>query len=126
MSAIHGRGGKLKIGATVVAEAREWTLNITRNKDEDEAFGDAWRTQLGGIKEWSMTGEFNYDPAVVALHDAAMGDVVVAVELYPVGSGAAKYSGNVWLDMDLTVGVGGTARGTISGDGDGPLTYAAA
>lgn len=70
-----------------------------------------------------MTAEFNYDPAVVALHDAAMGDVVVAVKLYPVGSGASYYTGNIWPEMDLTVGVGGTARGTLSGDGDGAVTW---
>lgn len=125
MATIHGRGGKIKIGSTVLLEAREWTLNITRNKDEDEAFGDAWRTQLGGIKEWSITAECNYDPAVVAIHDAAMADTVTAVELYPVGSTAAKYAGNVWVDVDITIGVGGTGRVSISGDGDGALTYAA-
>ena len=125
MATIHGRGGKFKLGATVLLEAREWTLNITRSKDEDEAFGDAWRTQLGGIKEWSGSCEFNYDPAVVAIHDAAMGDVVVALELYPVGSGVPKYAGNAWIEMDLTVGVGGTARGTVNFEGDGALAYTA-
>jgi len=53
-----------------------------------------------------------------------MADVVAAIELYPVGSGSNKYSGNAWIDMDLTVGVGGTARGTINFEGDGALAYA--
>lgn len=123
MATIHGRAGKVLLGGVAVAEAREWTLNITRNKDEDEAFGDAWRTQLSGIKEWSVTMEFNYDPAITSLHAAAMGDVVVAIELFPVGTTLPKYSGNVWADFDLTVGVGGTARGSLSGDGDGVLAY---
>jgi hypothetical protein len=125
VATIHGRAAKITLGGTLVAEAREWTLNITRQKDEDEAFGDAWRTQLGGIKEWSGTMEFNYDPAVVALHAAALGDVVVALEFYPVASSVAKYSGNAWADFDLTVGVGGTARGSMSFEGDGALTYTA-
>lgn len=120
---IHGRGGKFKVGATVIAEAREWTVNVTRNKDEDEAFGDTWRTQLGGIKEWSMTAEVNFDPTVTTLMDAVLGDVVVAVELYPVGSNVGKLAGNVWLEGDWTVGIGGTARTTVSGDGDGALTW---
>jgi hypothetical protein len=123
LASIHGRGGKFQIAAAAVVEAREWTLNITRSKDEDEAFGDAWRTQLGGIKEWSGSVEFNYDPAVVALHDAALGDVVVAVSFFPVGSTTAVYSGNAWLEFDLTVGVGGVARGTCNLEGDGALTY---
>jgi len=125
VATIHGRGGKFVLGASTVLEAREWTLNITRNKDEDEAFGDAWRTQLGGIKEWSFTCEFNYDPAVVSLHDAAMADTVTAVALFPIAAATTKYAGNAWLDFDLTVGVGGTARGSISGDGDGALTFTA-
>lgn len=123
MATIHGRGGKFMIGAGVIAEAREWTLNITRSKDEDEAFGDSWRTQLGGIKEWSGSVEFNYDPAVTTLHDAAMADTVTAISLFPVGSGTAKYAGNAWVEFDLTVGVGGTARGTANFEGDGALAY---
>jgi hypothetical protein len=123
VSSVHGRGGKFLIGATPIGEAREWTLNITRNKDEDEAFGDSWRTQLGGIKEWSFTAEVNLDPAVTSLHDAAMADTVTAISLFPVGSTTAKYSGNVWMECDITVGVGGTARMSVSGDGDGALTY---
>jgi hypothetical protein len=123
MASIHGRGGKFLIGAGIIAEAREWTLNITRSKDEDEAFGDAWRTQLGGIKEWSGSVEFNYDPAVTSLHDPALGDTVTAISLFPVASGTAKYAGNAWLEFDLTVGIGGTARGTCSFEGDGALAY---
>jgi hypothetical protein len=96
---------------------------VTRNKDEDEAFGDSWRTQLGGIKEWSFTAECNYDPAVVAIHDAALADTVTALIFYPVGSAAPNYAGNAWVEVDLTVGVGGTARISMSGDGDGPLAY---
>lgn len=123
MATIHGRGGKLVFGVTTIGEAREWTINITRNKDEDEAFGDSWRTQLGGIKEWSFTAEVNLDPAVTSLHDAAMADTVTAISLFPVGSGTAKYAGNAWVETDITVGIGGTARMSVSGDGDGTLAY---
>lgn len=123
MATIHGRSGKIKLGATVLLEAREWTLNITRNKDEDEAFGDSWRTQLGGIKEWSFTAECNYDPAVVAIHDAALADTVTAFTLFPVGSLLPNYNGNVWVEADITVGIGGVGRIALSGDGDGALAY---
>ena len=59
------------------------------------------------------------------MHAAALGDVVVALELYPVGTGSPKYAGNAWADWDLTVGVGGTARGTLTFTGEGALTYTA-
>lgn len=125
MATLHGRAAKITLGASPIGEAREWTINVTRNMDEDEAFGDSWRTQLPGIKEWSGTMEFNYDPAVTALHAAALGDVVVALEFFPVASGTAKYSGNAWADFDLTAGVGGTMRGTMTFTGEGALAYAA-
>jgi hypothetical protein len=122
MATIHGRKGKITIGGTIVAEAREWTLKVSRNLDEDMAFGDDWKTQLPGVREWSGTIEFNFDPADTGIIDAAMGATTVSLALYPQSSATLNFNGAAWLDADITVGTGGTARGSGTFTGEGTLT----
>lgn len=123
MGTIHGKKGKFKVGTTVIAETRSWSVSITKNKDDDMSFGDDWRTQLLGTREWSITAEVNFDPASSTLIDAVLGETLVAVELYPDAGGAGMFGGNVWLEGEWNVSKDSTSQASVSGDGDGPPTW---
>ena len=101
---------------------------------EATAFGDSWRTRVGGLKDWSATLDFNQD------FDAGQLDsilwpllgtnlaLVVRPESDPVGAGNPQWSGNAILTSYPPLGnsVGELATGSITLEANGPLTRAVA
>jgi len=43
------------------------TVNVEVDEQEDTAFGDTWRSRLGGLKDFSLDIEFNSDFAASAV-----------------------------------------------------------
>lgn len=108
--------------ATKLGEARTWSIDIDRAVDEDNALEDTWVTQTGGFLSWSITVEGNLDTAETSPFDAATATAVKNLYLYPQASVAARYYyGTIWPRLSVNAGVGGTARFTLTGTGDGQL-----
>lgn len=128
MGTIAGRGGQVYLAATSAAlatklgEARSWAISIDHAIDEDNAMGDDRKTFVGGIISSSVNVEYNLDPAASTPFDAATADGPVWFHLYPQESVPGQtYSGKLWAKMTAEGGLGGTARGTLTGDMDGQI-----
>ncbi len=122
---IHGRSGRVYLQgagaqAELIGEAREVTIDIDHELDEDGALGDLWRTQLLGILSWSGSIEGNLDTSWSGAFEAATAETPRKWYWYP-SSGSGYYCGLIWPKLHLEGGISGTARFSMDFDGDGPL-----
>lgn len=111
---------------------RSVTLNVEAEDLEDTAFGDTYRSRIGGLKDWSVDLEFNQDFA------ASMVDVtlfpllgtVVTVKVRPTTAAISatnpEYSGSVLVSEynPLDGSVGDLATTSVSWPGAGTLARA--
>ena len=107
-------------------------LPVEAETQEATAFGDDWRTRLGGLKDWSASLDFNQDFANNQL-DSLMWPligtsvaVVIRPDSGPVGAANPQFSGSAILMSYPPLGnsVGELATGSITLEGNGPLVRA--
>ena len=107
-------------------------LPVEAETQEATAFGDEWRTRLGGLKDWSASLDFNQD-----FDDGQLDDLMwpllgtsVAVIIRPDsavrGPNNPEWAGNAILMSYPPLGnsVGELATGSITLEGNGPLDRA--
>lgn len=126
---------RVEINAVVMAGfVRSVTLNVEAEDLEDTAFGDTFRSRLGGLKDWSVDIEFNQDFAGSAV-DVTLFPLlgtVVAIKVRPttaaIGATNPEYSGNVLVSeySPLDGSVGDLATTSVSWPGAGALSRAVA
>ena len=103
------------------------TIETSSELQTATAFGDEWMTRIGGLKDWSVSADFNQDFAAGQL-DATLWPLLganVPVVIRPVTSpGQPQYAGNAILASYPPLGnsVGELAVGSISLMANGPLT----
>jgi hypothetical protein len=106
------------------------SLKVQADELEDTAFGDTYRSRLGGLKDWSVDIDFNQDFAAAQV-DATLfpllGTVVtVTVKATSAANSATnpQYSGSVLVKeyTPLDGGVGDLAKTSVSWPGAGTLT----
>ncbi len=99
---------------------------------EATAFGDEWRTRIGGLKDWSATADYNQDYDAGQL-DAVLWPLlgtsvplVVRADDDPIGVTNPEWRGNVILSSYQPVqgSIGELVTGSISLMGNGPLARA--
>lgn len=103
------------------ASGRQATVDYSAEQQDDTAFGDTTRSRLGGLKDWSMTIEFNQDHAAGNVDATMFGIVgtVVAVEVRPTSASRSAtnpgYTGNALVQSYSPVGagVGETAKARV-------------
>lgn len=109
---------------------RQVTLNVTADELEDTAMGDTYRSKIGGLKDWSVTVEFNSDFAAGAV-DATLWPLLGTVTAFLVKPTSAanaptnpQYSGNVLVSQVSPVGnsVGDLGTVSVTWPGAGTLT----
>ena len=107
-------------------------LPVEAETQEATAFGDEWRTRLGGLKDWSASLDFNQDFADGALDDLMwplLGTnvaLVIRPDAAAVGVNNPQFTGNAILMSYPPLGnsVGELATGSITLEGNGPLVRA--
>lgn len=122
MSRIHGKNGSVLMdptgGSTLVALAdlNAWALNMGKDKVDVTAFGDTNKRKVLGLPDFSGTfGGFYNSATSPTLFDAILGSAEVALKLLPdtveptfFFAGAAFLDGNIAVDANGAVTVGGT------------------
>jgi len=99
--AVHGRAGTVKAGASpaVLASITAFSYEETVDETETTAMGDTAKSFLGGLPDGSGQVDCWWDELDTghdALITAMQAGTVVALELWPQGSGVgAKYTGDV-------------------------------
>lgn len=113
--------------ATKLALARGWSIDITREKANDNVLGDSWITQLGGLLGFKGKIEGLLDTADTTAFDAA---TVVGVGSAPVRkfyfypddtNATAYYYGSIWPEFSLTDSLKDVINYSMSFEGDGVL-----
>jgi hypothetical protein len=127
MAKYHGRKGVCYFsttgtGAAVnVANLSAWSLSFATDKAETTSFGETNKTYVQGLKD--VTGSFEGffdDVTTAALFTAADSADGIKAYLYVSSDATARYFyGPAWLDMSISVPVGGavTVSGTLSANG---------
>jgi hypothetical protein len=128
---LHFRDARIYLAATSAAaavpitEARSFDLNVDGAElEEDNAFGDTWKTQLAGLLGWSVSFEANFDTAQTTIFDAST-QILGPVRWYGYpaqGTAARFYSGLSWVKFSLSGSTGGVGRVQVDLTGDGALT----
>lgn len=109
---------------------RSVTINVEAEDLEDTAMGDAFRSRIGGLKDWSVDIEFNQDFAsseVDATIWPLLGTtttITIRPTSSPVGPTNPSYSGSVLVSEynPLDGSVGDLATTSVSWPGAGALT----
>jgi len=130
MATIKGYNGSLRDSAgNLIGELTSFTLTITQNSEQHNAFGDAWIDTTATNKNWSVEGSGMFDPndtyqsAIVT--EVISGDSVYSIEVRPEGdtTGDDNYTGSITLGE---VGIEASSEGVIgfsfSGQGSGAIT----
>lgn len=127
MAKYHGRRGVVYLSssgtgtAVNVANLSEWSLEMSTDRVEVTAFGDANKTYVQGLKDvtGSFTGYFD-DVATATLLTGADSSDGVKLYLYPSSDATARYFyGPAWLDFSISVGVNAavTIEGSFAANG---------
>lgn len=113
---------------------RQVTLDVSADELEDTAMGDTFRSRIGGLKDWSVTLEFNQDFAASEV-DATLWPllgstttVVVRPTSAAAGATNPQYSGTVLVSQynPLTNSVGDLATTSVTWQGASTLARATA
>lgn len=119
-------------GTDLSDHVRQVSLTVSADELDDTAMGDTYRSRIGGLKDWSVTLEFNSDFAaseVDATLFPLLGDAVT-VTIKPtsaaVGATNPSYSGSVLVSQANPIGnsVGDLATVSVTWPGAGALTRA--
>lgn len=125
--------GRLEVNAVVLsAYCRGITLNVSADELDDTAFGDTYRSRIGGLKDYSFSPEFNQDFAASAT-DVTLFPLlgtVVAVKVRPTTAAISatnpEYQGSALISQYNPFGnsVGDLATVSVTWPGSGTLTRA--
>lgn len=106
MSAFAFTDARLEVNSVVMSTlGTSLSMNISADELETTAFGATYRTRIGGLKDWSLSPEFNSDfgaSATDALLFPLLGTVVTA-KVRPTSSAISatnpEYSGSVLISQ---------------------------
>ena len=124
---------RLEVNAVIMsAMATSVTLKVSADELEDTAFGDIYRSRLGGLKDWSVDIDFNQDFAASQVDQTLFPllGTVVTVKVRPTSAAISvtnpEYSGSVLITeyTPLDGGVGDLAKTSVSWPGAAPLARA--
>ena len=85
MTTHTGSEGTVKIGANIVAELRNWSVEEQADTIEDTAMGDTARTYLTGLTQWSGSLDCWWDETDTNGQGALTIGASVTLNLYPEG-----------------------------------------
>jgi hypothetical protein len=121
MARYHGKAAVIYMSttgsgaATTTTSLSGWTLDLSTDKAEVTAFGDANKTYVQGLKDIKGTVTGFLDDAGLAVFTAADSTDGVKLYLYPSSAAPTVYwYGPAWLDASIAVPVSGP--NTLSGN----------
>jgi hypothetical protein len=125
--------GRVEVNSVNLSSyCRAVTLEVSADELDDTAFGDTYRSKLGGLKEWNLQLEFNSDFAASAV-DATVWPLLgttTTVKVRPttsaIGSTNPEYSGSALVSQYNPFGnsVGDLATVSVQWPGAGTLSRA--
>ena len=115
-AAISGLAGSCTIGGTGTLYFRSWSVDFTQAAVDVTSFGDAERTKVPGMREWSGSAEAIADDTLVAELPNSTQTVTLNADA------TRKYSGTaVITGVSPATIVDGESTVTVSFEGTGDL-----
>ena len=122
MARYAGRNGVIYLSTTGSGTAQavlggvSWSLDMSTDKIEVTAFGDANKTYVQGLRDLQLQFEAKYDDTESKIFSAAQSAAGAKLYLYLASTAPTKYAyGVAWIDASIKVDVNGAV--TISGKG---------
>jgi len=141
MATITGNNGVIKIASTVggsttvVANVRNFSIELTRDTIETTTMGVDVRTYLNGLSSWSGSADIYFDPTAstgtfgtTASLNTTVGTVGQSTTAFEgfLDSAAYKFSGGVIITgFTVNSSMDGMVEASISFQGSGACTFAA-
>lgn len=111
--AVHtGSEGTVKVGSSVIAELKSYTIEESGDTIETTALGDTSRTYVAGLKTFTGTIECYWDETDSSGQGAMTVGSQITINFYPEGDGAGDtyYTGTAIITGRS---VTGTTDGTV-------------
>lgn len=141
MAILTGNNGVVKLDASVggsvavIANVRNFSIELTRDTIETTTMGVDVRTYLTGLSSWSGSADIYFDPAAstgtIATHtvlnptSGTVGLGTLTVELF-LADTAGKFSGEVIITgFTVNTTMDGMVEASISFQGSGACAYTA-
>lgn len=126
MATLAGNAGSFRLTANIVAEMDNWSLDVSVNLEETQAFGDTWKERTATIKEWSGSASGRLDitdtNGHIALQTALLAGSSVTARFYVNSSN--YYSGTAYVQGSFSAPENGIVTANYTITGSGALTYA--
>ncbi len=121
-SKVHGINGLIYVSGSEISFGNAWSIKLDAEDAEIVSFGDAYKSRLRGVKDWSGSITAWHDQGTKVLQMAAVATVSVALILYPKRSDLATYySGSALFKFGHDQDAGSIAKLTADFVGDGTL-----
>jgi predicted secreted protein len=141
MAILTGNNGNIKLDASVggsvavIANVRNFSVELTRDTIETTTMGVDVRTYLTGLSSWSGSADIYFDSASSGGHfnthavlnptSGTVGQATLTFEGY-LADAAGKFSGEVIITgFTVTASMDGMVEASISFQGSGACTYTA-
>ena len=124
MATLTGKDGAVYIGATAIAEVRDWSIETSSEMVTDTVMGDSWVTNKPTLKSWTTSVNCYWDSADAGQTLLVEGAEVV-INLYPSGNTSSQvyYTGSVIVaSVSKSASFDGMIEVSFSGTGNGALT----
>lgn len=126
MAVIKGNAGSIKLSTNVVAEMKEWSVEVAQEFVDTTAFGDTMREQTATFASWSGSGSGSYDIAdtngQLALQTAWLAGTTVTPRFYV--DTTHYYTGLAYVNASISAAVDGVVSVSYTFTSAGALTYA--
>lgn len=124
--AVHtGSEGTVKVGSSVIAELKSYTIEETGDVIETTALGDTSRTYVAGLKTFTGTIDVYWDETDSSGQGALTVGSQVTINFYPEGDGAGDtyYTGTaIVTGRSVTGTTDGTVDRSFTIQGTGALS----
>jgi predicted secreted protein len=126
MAIVHGKDGRVLIGASTMGSTVSWSLDISGETADKSAQGDTWKSHLAGLSGWSGTVEAHFDDDDAAQSAAAILSSAT-MHFYPEGTGTPKpdWNGTATITgINYSTPIGDVVKVSFNFEGDGALDLA--
>jgi|TARA_R100000231_G_C5287854_1_gene153688 predicted secreted protein len=125
MATFLGKGGTVQVGSNAIAEIRNYNIDENIDVVEDTSMGDASKTYLASIKDFSGSVDVLFDDTDTNGQTALSVGSSVTLNFAPegTGSGAVKLTGTaIVTGKSVTASYDGLVESSITVQGTGGLT----
>jgi hypothetical protein len=125
MATYSGSDGVIKVGSSLIAEVRSWTVDQTGDTNEDTVMGDSWRTHKPSLKSWSGSAEVLFDDTDTNGQTACVLGTTISVSFQMEGntSGDHRLFGSaIVTGKSINTSYDGLVEASITFQGTGQLT----